>query len=325
MADAAAAGVVEAHLQHQLGPEPGKLVSRLADQRFGAPSPRSPVSSGRTISSSSWARRAVNPEQWPTPRRSRRPGTGRSSSSRRASPRRPPPADRDAVDGAAALDLDHPLALARQVGIVARLAITPSRVLQPASACRRSAVCVDQPHRVAHGRLEQRPPLRERRRAASGRPRRADRRRRTRPGVASASSRHAMPPGGSALERLEVLRSPSAPATPARRPARSGRAGSAARGSSGRAACRCATGGGARRRRTKTIARKPSSFGSYPHPSPSGSSRSVRASCGAMGGSSGVFTMAVLYTVGGRGAHRTTWAAAIAEGLESGSAQPLSV
>src|SRR5438093_8505606 len=72
----------------------------------------------------------------------------------------------------------------------------------------------------------------------------------------------------------------------------------------------------------KTIARKPSSFGSKPQPSSSGSAFLGRASCGAIGGSSGVCIVALLYMSGGKGEARQPRACPACDGLESDFGSP---
>ena len=181
------------------------------------------------------------------------------------------PADDDGVDRPQALDLDHPLALARQVRGVEALGDHALAALQPRLGLGggpRPAASA----RPCPGRRSRRPASRAPRgaartgsRTALWSPTASRSKRETAPASSRRASSPATPPGGGGSEARRRPRGRRRRGSAARRRSRSGPRGTRARGSSGPAACRFATAGRARRRRRRqaresrrTWARRPS-------------------------------------------------------------------
>ena len=247
--------------------------SRSADQRLGSAEPRSPVSYGASVSTSSRFSFAFSPEVWPTTWSS--PSLVVEAEHQRADRvllLAGPPAGDDGVDRPQALDLDHRLALAAQVGRVELLRDHALAARQPGLGLGR---VVDERRQLDRaGVVEAAEQLLERR-AALGRTGCssaacvADREQVEGAKAAPASARRASAPatrpgaGGSGARRRPRRRRRRGSA--ARRRSRSGPPGTRARGSSAPAAGRFATAGRARRRRRRrargsrrTWARRPS-------------------------------------------------------------------
>ena len=202
-----------------------------------------------------------------------------------------PPAGDHGVDRPQALDLDHRLALAAQVGRVDLLrdhALAASRATarprpgrRPAASarpCRASAEALDE-------LLERRAALGERvRRAPARRRPRAGRRRGTAPASARRASAPATRPGGGGSGARRRPRARRRRGSAARRRSRSGPRGTRARGSSARAAGRFATAGRARRRRRRRAPGSRRTWARTPSPRRSGSVLRESASWGSIGG-----------------------------------------
>ncbi len=234
-------------------------------QRLGSAEPRSPDSYGARKPTSRRFSAALSPEQCPTTRSS---GAVVEAEDERADGVRllaGAPADEHRVDRAHALDLGHALALARAVWRGALLGDRALGVLEPfpglagagdgghqldgravEALAGRQPIVREQPLErrttLCERQLEQRVvSVREQVEGDVGR--RASRRR---------GARCARRPGGCAGRARRSPRGRRSRARRSRRRARSGRRGTPARGSSARAACRCATAGTPRgRRRTR--------------------------------------------------------------------------
>ena len=253
MADAVAALVVEADLGDQVGAQPAPLPVAVGAPAVGL---RGAVLAGLV--------RLHHPDELAglrgrEPRRmpddvqlARRVVEAQDQRADRALGLAGPPADDRAVDGAHALHLDHPGALAGQVRGIRPLGDDALGAVQP---WRRLADVGGRGDELE--RAPRRPP-RAPRAARSGAPRAATRRR-GRAGRTRRTSPAARPRAARSARRRDGF-GPATPRSPrrrrargsrSRRRARAGRPGNAARGSSGRAACRFATARGRRRRRRR--------------------------------------------------------------------------